>query len=241
MTTADLTAHALSFSYGRGSLTIEVPEFAATPGVHHIVGLNGSGKTTFLKLLTGLLLPRAGEVSFRGRPLSSQEVFREYCRASGYLWQNFQLRGGTTARQFLEYRAWLHGIDARDCADHAVRSLAAVGLLDAAETAVGKLSGGMQRRVGLAAETIHAPRVLLLDEPCSGLDYRARDLAHETLESLAGGDSTIVVVAHEPEDVARYDSTVHVMSEGTIVSSSPFAAGEVTAAVLRELTEDAAR
>ena len=234
-----LSAKDIVFSYGAGSLRVEVPAFSPAPGVHHLVGLNGSGKSTFLKVLTGVLRPAEGQVLFHGAAITSADVFRRYCRGSGYLWQNFQLQGRTSTRRYLEYRAWLHGVDPTEARHVAQRALEAVDLLAAARTPVGALSGGMQRRIGIAAETLHGPQVLLLDEPSSGLDYRARDLLYDALDQLTAADATIITVAHEAAELARYGSTVHVMADGRLAASRTFRAGEVTAAVLRDLNEEA--
>ena len=129
-----LSAKDIVFSYGAGSLRVEVPAFSPAPGVHHLVGLNGSGKSTFLKVLTGVLRPAEGQVLFHGAAITSADVFRRYCRGSGYLWQNFQLQGRTSTRRYLEYRAWLHGVDPTEARHVAQRALEAVDLLAAART-----------------------------------------------------------------------------------------------------------
>lgn len=236
---ARLTATDVVFTYRTGSMRLDVPAFWATPGMHHIVGLNGSGKSTFLKILSGVLRPVQGQVVYRGAPIGRGDAFRAYCRDSGYLWQNFHLRGSTPTRAYLEYRAWLHGVSPSQTREIAIESLRAVGLLESADTAVNKLSGGMQRRVGIAAETLHRPHLLLLDEPSSGLDYHARELVYQGLDALIAADSTVITVAHEPEELARYDSTVHVMSGGRLAHTATFRAGEITGETLRELTEQA--
>ncbi|WP_298461285.1 ATP-binding cassette domain-containing protein [uncultured Cellulomonas sp.] len=218
-----------------------MPQFAPGAGIHHIIGLNGSGKSTLLKLLSGVLSPHRGEILFAGHSITEPSTFRQFCRDSGYLWQNFRLRGGVPTRTYLEYRAWLHGIESAQIREVALRALAAVELSEAAEKAIGRLSGGMQRRVGIAAETLHLPGLLLLDEPSSGLDYHARDLLYVALERLVSADSTIITVAHEPDELSRYDSTVHVMANGTLATRETFRAGEITSEVLRELTEGAQR
>lgn len=229
----------LRFAYRRGADVVDVPRLELDPGVHHVVGLNGSGKSTFLKLLAGLLRPRAGRVHHRGGAIDTPEGFRTYCRASGYLWQNFQLKGSTSAHAYLSYRAWLHGVPATDAAATASRALALVGMHADRDTSVGRLSGGSQRRIGIAAETLHAPDVLLLDEPGSGLDYRAAELVYAAVDALVAADATVVTVTHEPEVLARHRSTVHVMSQGRLTTAGRFERGEITGAVLRDLVEQA--
>lgn len=236
-----LTASDVTFGYGRRGFRIDVPTFVAAPGMNYLVGSNGSGKSTFIRLLGGLLPPQRGEVCYDGRSLASAETYRRYCRDSGYLWQNFQLRGSTSAVGYLEYRAWLHGFTPTQARSTAQHALARAGLSDMRERAVGRLSGGMQRRIGIAAETLHAPRVLLLDEPSSGLDLEARERAYDALDALLRDDAVVITVAHDPGEIARYAATVHVMAAGSVVGTHSFAAGEMTEASLRELLGFAAR
>lgn len=230
-----LCASNVTFTYGRGRFRIDIPSFIAAPGMNYLVGANGSGKSTFVRVLGGLLHPQGGEVRYDGRPIGSAEVYRQYCRESGYLWQNFNLRGSTSVSHYLEYRAWLHGQSPAHARLSARAALARAGLSDMGNRAVGRISGGMQRRVGIAAETMHEPRVLLLDEPSSGLDLEARERTYDTLDALLRENTVVVAVAHEPSEIARYSATIHVMAEGSIVGTHAFGAGEMTEASLREL------
>lgn len=232
-----LQVDGLRFTYGRSGPAVDIPNIAFGGGVHHVVGLNGSGKSTLLRLLAGLVRPDAGVIAFEGTDVGTSQGRRRYLAASGYLWQGFQLRGGMSTRNYLAYRAWLHGAPLEAAHDAADDALVRAGLHEVADQRIGRLSGGTQRRVGIAAEAVHAPRVLLLDEPSSGLDYRARDLVHETLVGMLAQDALVITVAHEPDELARHDSIVHVMRGGNIVSSEGFRAGEMTASALRELTE----
>lgn len=241
MSSTALAATGLEFSYDRPRFSVDVSQFAAEPGVHHLVGLNGSGKSTFLKLLSGVLRPHSGSLMHRGRPIDSADAYREYCRDSGYLWQNFRLRGSTSTRAYLQYRGWLNGLAASEAQNAARAALDAVGMLEAADKAVGKLSGGMQRRLGIIAETLHSPSILLLDEPTSGLDFHACDLVHAVLTPFLDSGATLITAAHDPAEMARYASTVHVMSRGRLVCSRHFPAGKLTPVALRELTEATAQ
>ena len=117
MGVAVLHCEQVEFSYGRGSPRIFIPTLAVDPGVHYIVGLNGSGKSTLLKLLSGVVRPQRGAVQFQGESIARSQTYRELCRTSGYLWQNFALAGGTPVQSYLQYRAWLHGVAPTDTAE----------------------------------------------------------------------------------------------------------------------------
>lgn len=230
-----LSAADLEFTYARSAFAVRVPAFRAAAGMNYVVGLNGSGKSTLLRLLGGVLRPDRGEVRFDGTALTAGDTYERYCRDSGYLWQNFQLRGSTSAMGYLEYRAWLHGEDPERARAAARTALRRAGLEEMAHRSIGKLSGGMQRRVGIAAETLHRPRVLLLDEPSSGLDLAAQQLVYDALDALLRDDAVVVTVAHDPAEMARYAATLHVMSAGAVVGTHAFREGELTESVFREL------
>lgn len=218
-----------------GGFALRVTSFAPEPGIHFLVGLNGSGKSTLIKLLSGVRTPQSGAVTFRGRALTDRRVFRDYCAASGYLWQDFALHGRTPVLDYLAYRAWLKGFDPRDGRAMATAGLRASGLEGEADKPVGRLSGGMQRRIGIAAETLGNPAVLLLDEPTAGLDIDARERFYAALDEMVKADATVIVAAHDLADLTRYDGTVHVLVQGTIARSRHFAAGQLTGETLQHL------
>lgn len=235
MTGGLIRGDGLVFEPQRGRFRLEVDSFSPEPGVHVLAGLNGSGKSTLVRLLSGVLRPQKGSVSYRGEHIADPRVFRDYCASSGYLWQDFTLHGGAPLLEYLVYRAWLKGYEPRRGREVAEAGMHAARLEAEADKAVGKLSGGMQRRVGIAAETLGSPTVLLLDEPTSGLDLDARERFFAAMDGLVEDDATVVMAAHEVADIARYDATVHVMDSGSLVSSTRFTAGELTAEVLRAL------
>lgn len=195
------------------NLTVERDEIAA------VVGPNGSGKSTLLRVLAGLDRPSAGAVEVVGGPDSSRRV--------GFLPQQPAFRSGFTARDTLAfYASFVDGVGREAVAT----TLDRVGLGSVADRAVGSLSGGMTRLLGLGQAVLGDPAVLLLDEPGSGLDPAMVERLFDVLGDLAAGGTGVVVVSHELPAVETYADTVHILDDGGFVA-------EGSPAALRERTD----
>ncbi|RLM57570.1 ABC transporter ATP-binding protein [Halobellus sp. Atlit-31R] len=187
------------------SLTIERGEVVA------VVGPNGSGKSTLLQILAGISAPTDGSVTVPRRAGGARSV--------GYLPQQPAFREGFSARDTLEFYAeLLDGVDADDVA----ATLERVGLADVADRAVGSLSGGMTRLLGLGQAVLGDPAVLILDEPGSGLDPAMVERLFGIVGDLAAEGTAIVVASHELPAVEAHAETVYVLDDGTfVVSGAP--------------------
>src|SRR3954469_16894853 len=130
-----------------------------------LFGPNGAGKTTLLRLLAGLLKPSAGTARINGQLLRADAAARAQV---GFISHQSMLYGALTVRENVELAARLYGV--RDARDAATRALRAMRVSERAETPVRSLSRGLQQRVSIARALVHAPGVLLLDEPYTGLD-----------------------------------------------------------------------
>ncbi|HEV8612623.1 MAG TPA: ABC transporter ATP-binding protein [Gemmatimonadales bacterium] len=175
---------------------------------HLIVGPNGAGKTTLLRLLAGLARPSAGTVVIAGGR-----------RGVGLLSHQSQLYNDLTAVENLAFAARLHGL--ADPGGVARARLAAVGLAERGGDPVGKLSRGMVQRVAIAKALLHAPRLLLLDEPFSGLDSQAAEqtLALLRLEREAG--RALVLVTHDAPEAWDLATHAHLLVRGVWVFGGP--------------------
>lgn len=158
-------------------------------GVHGVIGYNGSGKTTFLRTLSGVIRPNSGRVLFNGEDINiMNERYREMI---GYLPQNFGVYRYFTARKFLMYISRLKGLEVNFASKRVEQCLEMVNLTEYAEVKLYKFSGGMKKRIGIAQALLNEPRILILDEPTAGLDIRESINFRNTISEL--GDSRIVI------------------------------------------------
>lgn len=179
------------------------------------LGPNGAGKSTTMKMITGFLAPTAGETYVCGEPVSTASVA---ARAHmGYLPEGAPLYGDMTPRTFLRFMAAAHGIG-KEQARSIVESAANAVHLDAVmEQRIETLSKGFKRRVGLAAAILHAPDVLILDEPTDGLDPNQKHEVRRLIEAMSV-DRAIIISTHILEEVDALCHRAVVINKGRIVA-----------------------
>ena len=163
------------------------------------LGPNGSGKTTTLRMICGLLLPDAGEGEVLGLDLITQR--RAIKQQIGYMTQKFGLFGDLTIAENLEFVARVFGLDRRK--QRVDEALERLGLASRADQLAGKLSGGWKQRLALAAAVLHEPRILLLDEPTAGVDPQARREFWDQIHGLAQQGMTVLVSTHYMDEAER--------------------------------------
>jgi ABC-2 type transport system ATP-binding protein len=167
--------------------------------IYGFLGPNGSGKTTFLRMLCGLLTPDAGSGTCLGQDLRTGQ--REIKRQVGYMTQKFSFYEDLTIRENLDFIARIYAIPDRRAA--VVRSLERLGLANRSHQLAGELSGGWKQRLALAACLIHTPRLLLLDEPTAGVDPKARRDFWDELHGLAADGLTVLITTHYMDEAER--------------------------------------
>jgi ABC-2 type transport system ATP-binding protein len=167
----------------------------AAGGLLGLVGANGGGKTTTLRVLAGLLLPDAGEGRVLDRDLRRDPPDR---RAIGYMGQRLSLYPELSAAENLQFHASAHGLG-RDAID---ASVARYGVAEVLSERVGTLSGGWARRVQFAATLVHNPRLILLDEPTAGLDALTRRHVWTWLDEMARDGAAVIVSTHDLTEAA---------------------------------------
>lgn len=185
-----------------------------------LVGPNGAGKTTFLKMIAALLEPTSGLAMIAGHDV--RENARAVHAAVGYLPDFFGLYEELTARQCLRYFHLAYRLP--EPADRRIEEvLELVALRDAADRPIESLSRGMRQRLGLARTLLHDPKLLLLDEPASGLDPGARRELQDLLRRLAAMGKTILVSSHILTELEDYCSHVVMLDRGRLVFSGTVA------------------
>ncbi|HWA60247.1 MAG TPA: ABC transporter ATP-binding protein [Caulobacteraceae bacterium] len=163
------------------------------------LGPNGSGKTTTLRMLCGLLTPDAGHGTCLGFDIRTQSDLIK--RRTGYMTQRFSLYEDLTIEENLAFTARVYGLDRRR--ERVADALHALGLYERRRQLAGSLSGGWKQRLALASATLHEPRLLLLDEPTAGVDPRARRTFWDEIHALAAKGLTVLVSTHYMDEAER--------------------------------------
>ena len=197
-----------------------------------LFGPNGAGKTTLLRMLAGLLKPTRGQATIAGVMLPAGVAARAMV---GLISHTSMLYEALTARENVEFSARLHGV-----ADHrraTSDALARMRILDRADTPVRALSRGMQQRVSIARAVVHGPRVLLLDEPYSGLDEMGGNALSSLLGELRASGAAMLMVTHNIAEGLAVATQAAIMREGRFVRHDARSAIDpaVYAAQYREL------
>jgi ABC-2 type transport system ATP-binding protein len=192
-------------------LSMEIPQGS----IYGLIGPNGAGKTTLLRILGALIPPTSGEVWFDSEEVSKAPSVIQ--RKVGYMPDFFGVYPDLTSVEYLEFYAGIHGVPRAKRTRVVNDLLELVDLTIKREELVETLSRGMKQRLCLARALVHDPEVLLLDEPASGLDPRARVELRELLRTLQGMGKTIVISSHILLEMAEMCSDVAIIQGGKLV------------------------
>ena len=210
------------------------------PGeIYGFLGPNGSGKTTFLRMLCGLLKPDGGEGSCLGLDFRTQSA--EIKRHVGYMTQRFSFYEDLTIEENLDFIARIYSVPQRAAAVE--KSLERLGMVERRKQLAGTLSGGWKQRLALAACLIHEPQLLLLDEPTAGVDPKARREFWDEIHQLAAGGLTVLITTHYMDEAERchrlaYIAYGNLLAAGTVdevLKTAALTTWEVTGANLPSL------
>ncbi len=212
-----LAVDALHYAYGE-RIAVESATFSIREGeIFGLLGPNGAGKSTTIRCIAGLQLAPRGAMHLRGQPFAPASTPSD--RASiGNVPQELALYDELTARENLDFFGELQGLDAPARARASERGLALAGLVDRADDRVTTFSGGMKRRLNLVIGDLHAPALLLLDEPTVGVDPQSRNHLFESLETLRREGRTILYTTHYMEEAQRLCDRVAILDAGRILA-----------------------
>ncbi len=183
-------------------------------GVNGLLGANGAGKTTFMRLLCTLQAPTSGEILLNGE--SVRGLGEDYWKLLGYLPQNFGYYPHFSAFDFLLYAAALKGLDKTAAKKKSAELLEAVGLIEDASHKIKTYSGGMKQRLGIAQAMLNDPHILILDEPTAGLDPKER-VRFRNLISLFAKDRIVLLSTHIVSDVESIAEKIILMKTGQVI------------------------
>jgi ABC-2 type transport system ATP-binding protein len=213
--------------------------------IYGFLGPNGSGKTTTIRMLTGLLTPDSGRGTCLGYDILTQS--EQIKRHVGYMTQKFSLYGDLSIRENLEFVARVHGLKSpRHAAQEAIERL---GLQNRASQLAGELSGGWKQRLALGACILPKPSLLLLDEPTAGVDPKARREFWDEIHHLAHDGMTVLVSTHYMDEAERCHEIAYIaygelLTHGTVeevVAQSGLATFTVSGGDLTKLADELAK
>ena len=203
--------------YGKLAAVQDLNLSVAKGSLYGLIGPNGAGKTTTLRMLAGLLEPSSGEIIVNGQPI--QQNLTELRRQIGYMPDFFGVYEDLLVWEYLDFFARCYDIPAQRRRTIIEELLELVGLTEKRESYVHTLSRGMRQRLCLAHAMIHDPQVLLLDEPASGLDPRARVEMRELLRELGAMGKTVVLSSHILSELAELCDSIGIIERGRLVTS----------------------
>ncbi|CEK29840.1 ABC transporter ATP-binding protein [[Clostridium] sordellii] len=188
-----------------------------TSGVYGLLGPNGAGKTSLMRIIADVSNATSGEVYLNGK--SKTELGADYRDVLGYLPQDVGFYKSFTAQKFLEYVATLKGIDKEKASIKIDKLLKFVNLEKDRKRKIGKFSGGMKQRLGIAQALLNDPKILILDEPTAGLDPNER-IRFKNLIAEISRDKIVILSTHIVSDVEFIANEILIMRDGELVEKA---------------------
>lgn len=186
-----------------------------------LLGPNGAGKTTTISIITGTLDADGGKVTLDGETVSTDNPGPK--RKIGYVPQDLALYPEINAVDNLRFFGALYGLSGQHLANRIEYGLELTGLADRANEPIANYSGGMKRRLNIAAALLHEPEMVVLDEPTAGVDPQSRNAIFDALTNLVSVGKTLVYTTHYMEEVERLCQRVAIMDHGSVVAEESLA------------------
>jgi ABC-2 type transport system ATP-binding protein len=198
-------------------LAVDGVGFEVAPGeTYGLLGPNGAGKTTTISMICGLLRRDGGEVTVAGASLDRDPG--QVKAAIGYVPQDVALYPDLSGLENLRFWGRMYGLAGRELEERVGATLEVVGLAERAGDKVAAYSGGMQRRLNIAAGLLHRPRLLVLDEPTAGVDPQSRNAILANVEALGGEGVAVLYTTHYMEEAERLCDRVGIIDQGRLVA-----------------------
>jgi ABC-2 type transport system ATP-binding protein len=208
----------LNKTYGQ-RVAVQDLNLTIAPGeVYGLLGPNGAGKTTTINLICNLLQPDSGSIRLNDQPVSAKTTY-----LIGVAPQETLLYCSLTCAENLQFFANLYGLHGARQRQRVQACLAEVGLADQADQLAETLSGGMQRRLSLAIALVHQPKLVILDEPTTGLDLEARYEIWNLIRSLQRQGSTILLTTHLLDEAERLCHQIGILKQGRLLAQGTLA------------------
>lgn len=208
-----LNIEKLTKSYGKRQVLQNLTLYIPAGEIYGLLGPNGAGKTTTINILCNLLTADSGLIQINNQPISEATK-----RLIGVAPQENLLYKTLSCEENLNFYARIYGLNTQQRRQQVEASLAAVNLLDRAKSPVETLSGGMQRRLNIAVALVHQPKLLILDEPTTGLDIEARYEIWDLIRRLKNQGMTILLTTHLLDEAERLCQKIGILKGGRIVA-----------------------
>ena len=229
-------------SYGEVQAVKNI-SFTVQPGeIFGLLGPNGAGKTTTIRCLCTLAKPDAGKIEVGGiNAIASPKVVRQRL---GYVAQEVALDKVLTGRELLQLQAALYHLPKKIIGDRIEQLIEVLGLQEYADNKTGTYSGGIRKRLDLAAGLLHQPEVLVLDEPTVGLDIESRMVVWEFLQELRAAGTTVLITSHYLEEIDALADRLAIIDRGVVIDEGKPAdlkdqlGGDRITLRIREFTSD---